>query len=67
MIKFLINGQVYITNFNISLFDLLNFLLPKGSEVIVEYNHEIVFYENYKKTIIRDYDKLELITIVGGG
>jgi thiamine biosynthesis protein ThiS len=67
MIKFLINGQVYITNFNISLFDLLNFLLPKGSEVIVEYNHEIVFHENYKKIIIKDYDKLELITIVGGG
>lgn len=67
MIKILLNGQVYITNLNISIFDLLNFLMPRGSEVIVEYNHKIVFSENYKKIIIKDYDKIELITIVGGG
>ena len=67
MIKILLNGQVYITNFNISIFDLLNFLMPRGSEVIVEYNHKIVSSENYKKIILKDYDKIELITIVGGG
>nr|YP_009551068.1 Thiamine biosynthesis protein [Pseudellipsoidion edaphicum]QAA12002.1 Thiamine biosynthesis protein [Pseudellipsoidion edaphicum] len=69
MVKILVNGQVYVTNFNISLYDFLDFLLPEseGCEFIVEYNHEIVFYENYKKINLTDYDKIELITIVGGG
>jgi thiamine biosynthesis protein ThiS len=67
MIRFLINGQIYIINFNISIYELLSFVVPKGYEVIIEYNHKIIFYENYKKIKLKDYDKIEFITVVGGG
>ena len=63
----LINGQTYIVNRNASIIDILKFLISKETDVIIEYNHKILFRENYKTTKIKEFDKLEFITIVGGG
>ncbi|MEK6876711.1 MAG: sulfur carrier protein ThiS, partial [Nanoarchaeota archaeon] len=50
-----------------SLSDLLNKLNLKLDAVAVELNKNIVHRENFDNTQLRDNDKLEIVTVVGGG
>ncbi len=35
--------------------------------VAVEYNGEILHHQHWPETVVKDGDKLEIVTIVGGG
>ena len=66
-ISFFINGHFYYTKTKITLFDLLSYLGYNESLLVLEYNHLICNRKKWNKIFIQDQDKIELITIVGGG
>lgn len=63
----LINGEVYIINYKMSLFDLFEFLGNRKPGLISEYNQIIATTETSKKIILNHLDQVEFVTIVGGG
>ena len=63
----LINGEVYVINYQVSLFDLFEFLGNMKPCLISEYNHIIITTETSKKTMLNHFDRIEFVTIVGGG
>ena len=65
--QFLLNGQKYYTNQHINLLDLINYFNYDRSLLVVEYNNLICNKKNLKKIYIKDKDKIEIVTIVGGG
>ena len=64
---FLLNGQKYYTRQIINLFDLINYFNYNDSLLVLEYNNSICNQKNWRKTFIKDSDKIEIVTIVGGG
>lgn len=64
---FFVNGQEYYTNNKINLFDLLNYFDYNLSLLVLEYNNFICNKKNWSKTFINHNDKIEIVTIVGGG
>ena len=64
---FLLNGQKYYTKQAISLFDLVNYFNYNDSLLVLEYNNSICNKKNWEKMIIKNNDKIEIVTIVGGG
>ena len=64
--KLIINGKEKAAECE-RLSDLLNELNLKLDAVAVELNKNIVHRENFDNTKLRDNDKLEIVTVVGGG
>ena len=64
---FFVNGQEYYTINTISLQDLLNYFDYNSSLLVLEYNNFICNKKNWDKILISDHDKIEIVTIVGGG
>lgn len=64
---FFVNGQKYYTSDNISLQDLLNYFDYNSSLLVLEYNNFICNKKNWDKILILNCDKIEIVTIVGGG
>ena len=67
MNRFFFNGQQYYIKQTISLFDLLNYFNYKESLLVIEYNNKICNQKNWKKIFVKTNDKIEVVTIVGGG
>lgn len=65
--KFFLNGQKYYTKQNITLFDLINYFNYNDSLLVLEHNNLICNKKKWKETVIKDQDKIEIVTIVGGG
>ena len=65
--KFFLNGELYYTKQTISLSDLINYFNYNGSLLVLEYNNSICNKKSWKKMFIRNNDKIEIVTIVGGG
>jgi thiamine biosynthesis protein ThiS len=65
--QFLLNGQRYYTNQPINLLNLVNYFNYNNSLLVVEYNNLICNKKNLRKIYINDKDKIEIVTIVGGG
>ena len=65
--QFLLNGQKYYTNQPINLFNLVDYFNYNNSLLVVEYNNLICNKKNLRKIYIKDKDKIEIVTIVGGG
>jgi thiamine biosynthesis protein ThiS len=65
--QFLLNGQKYYTNQPINLLNLVNYFNYNNSLLVVEYNNLICNKKNFRKIYIQDKDKIEIVTIVGGG
>ena len=65
--KFFLNGQQYYTKQNINLSDLINYFNYNDSLLVLEYNNLICNKKNWKKMFIENNDKIEIVTIVGGG
>lgn len=63
----LINGEIYTVNYKVSLFDLFEFLGNLKPGLISEYNQVILTPETSKKTTLNNLDRVEFVTIVGGG
>jgi sulfur carrier protein len=64
---FILNGQQYCTNSELTLFDLINYFNYNTSLLVLEYNNLICSQKNWKNTFVKDNDKIEIVTIVGGG
>ena len=64
---FLLNGQKYYTKQIINLFDIVNYFNYNDSLLVLEYNNLICNKKNWKEIYIKDQDKIEMVTIVGGG
>jgi thiamine biosynthesis protein ThiS len=65
--EFLLNGQRYYTNQHINLLNLVNYFNYNNSLSVVEYNNLICNKKNLRKIYIQEKDKIEIVTIVGGG
>lgn len=64
---FLLNGQLYYTDRNITLLDILRYFNYQDSLLVLELNKFICNRNNWSNTFIRNHDQIEIVTIVGGG
>ena len=65
--NFFLNGEMYSTNQVISLFDLIIYFNYNECLLVLEHNNLICNKKKWKDTFIQDSDKIEIVTIVGGG
>ena len=66
-ISITVNGEVRQCQTNLSLSQLLENLQFNLRLIAVEYNGEILHRQFWDSTIVNGGDKLEIVTIVGGG
>lgn len=64
--KLIINSKEKDINCN-TVSDLLKELNLNNDIVAVELNKNIVHRENFEKTKLKNQDKIEIVTVVGGG
>ena len=64
---FLLNGQVYYTNVDLTLYDIINYFNYNDSLLVLELNQSICNKNKWNTIFINDQDKIEIVTIVGGG
>lgn len=64
---FLLNGQQYYTNYNLTIIELVKYFDYNISLLILEYNNTIWEKKNWNTTRIQNNDRIEIVTIVGGG
>ena len=64
---FMLNGQQYCTQFDLTLFDLVIYFNYNTSLLVLEYNNLICNKKNWTKIFIKNNDKIEIVSIVGGG
>ena len=67
MNTFFFNGQEYQTKQQITISDSLNYFDYQSSLFVLEYNNFICNKEDWKRIVIQLNDKIEVISIVGGG
>jgi sulfur carrier protein len=65
--SFFLNGKKFSTNHDLTIFDVTKYFNYPTSLLVLEYNNLICNKKNWDKTFIQDNDKIEIITIVGGG
>ena len=64
---FILNGQKYGTNDNLTLLELVKYFNYNTSLLVLEYNNLICRRKNWNKIFIENNDTIEIVTIVGGG
>ena len=64
---FLLNGQKYTTDRKLTLLELVNYFNYNTSLLVVEYNKLIYKKKKWGEIYIQNNDKIEIVTIVGGG
>jgi sulfur carrier protein len=64
---FFLNGQKYIITSSASISDLIHYFGYNKSLLVIEYNQFICNKTEWDKIFIQKNDKIEIITIVGGG
>ena len=64
---FILNGQKYFTKRDLTIFELINYFNYNTSLLVLEYNNLICTKKNWDKIIIKNNDRIEIVTIVGGG
>jgi thiamine biosynthesis protein ThiS len=65
--RFFLNGEEFFSNKMINLLNLIEYFNYNSSLLVLEYNHFICPKENWNTIFINDKDKIEIVTIVGGG
>jgi sulfur carrier protein len=65
--NFFLNGEKYYIKDKVSLLQLITYFNYNTSLLVLEYNNSICNKKNWNKTHINDNDKIEIVTIVGGG
>jgi len=65
--QFYLNGQTYITSYPLTLLELIIYFNYNKSLLVLEYNNLISNQENWNQITIQNEDKIEIVTIVGGG
>jgi len=64
---FLLNGQKYCINSETSLLELIRYFDYNTSLLVLEYNNSVCNQKNWSNIFINNNDKIEIVTIVGGG
>jgi thiamine biosynthesis protein ThiS len=64
---FFLNGEEYITDQNINLFDVINYFNYNQSLLVLEYNKFICPKKPWPNIFLKNKDRIEIVTIVGGG
>lgn len=64
---FHLNGQKYFTEHDITILELIKYLNYNTSLLVLEYNNLICTKKNWDKIRIENNDRIEIVTIVGGG
>ncbi len=65
--QFFLNGETYYLQKNINIFDLITYFNYSTTLLVLEYNKSICDKRNWKDIFIQNNDKIEVVTIVGGG
>ena len=65
--NFFLNGQLYYVEESVTISDLINYFNFHDSLLVLEYNNLICDKKNWKEIFIENEDKIEIVTIVGGG
>lgn len=64
---FFLNGQIYYIRQKITLSEIIDYFNYNNCLFVLEYNNLIFDKKEWKKTFIKEGDKIEIVTIVGGG
>ena len=64
---FFLNGQQYFTESELTILELINYFNYNTSLFVLEYNSLICNKKNWNQIRIKNADKIEIVTIVGGG
>ncbi len=64
---FFLNGEEYLTDQNINLLDIINYFNYNQSLLVLEYNKFICPKKNWSTIFLKNNDRIEIVTIVGGG
>ena len=67
MAKIQLNGRKITLKGKISLFSLLKLHKLNTKKVAIEFNGKIIPKASYKKKIIKNNDKIEIVHFIGGG
>lgn len=62
-----INGEPFNCPNNMSIYDLVCYFDINSKLVLVEYNEDMIYDNQFTDILLKPNDKLEIITIVGGG
>lgn len=65
--KFSLNGENYYIKHTLTLSTLIEYFNYNTSLLVLEYNNLICNKKNWNKIFIKNNDKIEIVTIVGGG
>uniref|UniRef100_A0AB74TQI9 Thiamine biosynthesis protein S n=1 Tax=Discostella guiyangensis TaxID=3145224 RepID=A0AB74TQI9_9STRA len=65
--RFFLNGEQFFSDKIINLRNIIQYFHYNSSLLVLEYNHFICPQENWDTIFINDKDKIEIVTIVGGG
>lgn len=65
--SFFLNGKKYYIKQKISISDLISYFNYENSLLVLEYNNLISNKKDWDNIFISDKDKIEIVTIVGGG
>ena len=63
----MINGQTYKYNASFTVLSLLTYLGFKVNLIVVDYNGVVLQKEFWPITNLKNNDKLEILTVAGGG
>lgn len=66
-IYFFLNGNKYVTSFELTILELINYFNYNTSLLVLEYNSLICNKKNWDQIKLKNNDKIEIVTIVGGG
>ena len=67
MAKIQLNGRKVLIKQKISIFDLLKKHKLDNRKVAVELNGTVITKNRYKKKLIKNNDKIEIVQFIGGG
>ena len=67
MAKIQLNGKKVVIKSNYSLLDLLKKYKLTNKKVAIEYNGTIIPKLKYKKKLLKENDKIEIVHFIGGG
>ena len=65
--NFFLNGDQYSIREKVTLLELITYFNYNTSLLVLEYNNSICNKKNWNKIYVKDNDKIEIVTIVGGG
>jgi sulfur carrier protein len=66
-IEITLNGQTTSSPRNIPLLDFLDLVQFNPRLIAIEFNGEILHRQFWDRTVLQNGDRLEIVTIVGGG